>query len=74
MRKEIIRKQFNKQAKRFAQFELTRNEAIFKFITDFCELNENDTLLDVACGSGTFAIFSAGYSGRACFLRRDTTL
>lgn len=59
MRKEIIRKQFNKQAEKFARFELTRNETIFKFITDFCEFSEHDTLLDVACGSGAFAIFCA---------------
>lgn len=57
MRKEIIREQFNKQAERFAQFELTRNEAIFRFIIDFCQFKESDTLLDVACGSGAFVSF-----------------
>lgn len=59
MRKEVIRKQFNKQAKQFARFELTRNKTIFQFIVDFCKLNENDILLDVACGSGAFAVFCA---------------
>jgi SAM-dependent methyltransferase len=57
MRKEIIREQFNKQAERFAQFELTRNETIFRFIVEFCQFKGSDTLLDVACGSGAFVSF-----------------
>jgi ubiquinone/menaquinone biosynthesis C-methylase UbiE len=59
MEKEAIRHQFNKQAQQFAGYELTRNETIFQFTFDFCEFQQNDTLLDVACGSGVFAIFCA---------------
>jgi len=59
MGKEIIRQQFNIQAEQFARFELTRNKAIFQFIFDFCKFGKNDTLLDIACGSGAFAVFCA---------------
>lgn len=59
MQKSTIRNQFNKQADRFSQFQLTTNRAIFEFIYDFCDLSPDDSLLDVACGSGDFALFCA---------------
>ena len=60
MEKDAIRQQFNIQAEQFARFEMTRNETIFQFTFDFCEFQQCDTLLDVACGSGAFAVFCAG--------------
>ncbi|MHB8880697.1 MAG: class I SAM-dependent methyltransferase [Thermodesulfovibrionales bacterium] len=59
MKNKIIRDQFNKQAERFAQFSFTKSRVIYKFVYDFCRIQPDDTLLDVACGSGAFALFCA---------------
>ena len=57
MRKEIISEQFNKQVEQFAHLELTRNEKIFKFITDLCEFKKDEMILDVANGSRAFTSY-----------------
>ncbi|MFX1258280.1 MAG: class I SAM-dependent methyltransferase [Promethearchaeota archaeon] len=59
MNKKGIKAQFNKQAEKFSKFSLTKNIKIFHFFYNFCNLDLNDCLLDVACGSGEFAVFCA---------------
>ncbi|TAN41923.1 MAG: methyltransferase domain-containing protein [Nitrospirae bacterium] len=59
MKNKIIREQFNKQAEKFSEFSFTKSRVIYKFIYDFCRIQPGDTLLDVACGSGAFALFCA---------------
>jgi ubiquinone/menaquinone biosynthesis C-methylase UbiE len=57
MNNKIIRKQFNEQTENFSNFSLTKSRVVFRFFYDFCRMHPDDTLLDVACGSGAFALF-----------------
>jgi len=59
MLKGIIKKQFNRQAKSFSSWSVTKNIEYMQAHFDFFRMNENDTMLDVACGTGEFSIFSA---------------
>lgn len=56
---EIVRKQFDKQAENFSSWSVTKNIEYQKGYFDFCKLSSQDTLLDIACGTGEFAIFAA---------------
>jgi ubiquinone/menaquinone biosynthesis C-methylase UbiE len=58
-RKDILRTQFNRQAEKFSSWFGTRNQQILQQLYDFVGFSETDELLDVACGSGEFAIFCA---------------
>lgn len=55
----IIKKQFNKQAENFSNWSITKSVKNIKGYFDFCKINHEDILLDVACGTGEFAIFAA---------------
>jgi ubiquinone/menaquinone biosynthesis C-methylase UbiE len=57
MQSEFVKKQFNKQAQRFSDWAVTKNLEYLKGITEFVAPNPEDTLLDVACGTGEFAFF-----------------
>lgn len=59
MSKKTIKSQFNKQADKFSKFSLTKDERILEFFFNYCNLDQHDCLLDVACGSGEFAVFCA---------------
>jgi len=56
---EIVKRQFNKQAQNFSNWSVTKNIEYQKAYFDFCEIFSQDTLLDVACGTGEYAIFAA---------------
>lgn len=53
------REQFNKQADKYATWSVTRNLDYLQKYYEFCDIIPEDTLLDVACGSGDFPIFAA---------------
>jgi len=56
---EIVKRQFDKQAQNFSNWSVTKNIEYQKAYFDFCEISSGDTLLDVACGTGEYAIFAA---------------
>lgn len=58
-KKNIIRQQFNLQADKFSNWAITRNIEYMERYYEFCEIVKDDTLLDVACGTGEYAIFCA---------------
>lgn len=57
--KEIIIRQFDKQAKNFSSWSVTRNEEYMQAYFDFIGFGKEDELLDVACGTGEFSVFCA---------------
>lgn len=56
---EIVRRQFDSQASNFSNWSVTRNEEYQRAYFDFCEITPQDTLLDIACGTGEYALFAA---------------
>jgi ubiquinone/menaquinone biosynthesis C-methylase UbiE len=56
---EIVKRQFDKQAENFSNWSVTKNIEYQKAYFDFCEISPQDTLLDLACGTGEYAIFAA---------------
>jgi ubiquinone/menaquinone biosynthesis C-methylase UbiE len=56
---EIIKMQFNIQAQKFSNWSVTRNDEYHRDYFEFCGINTKDRLLDVACGTGEFALFCA---------------
>lgn len=54
-----MKRQFDKQAKRFSNWSVTRNEEYMKAYFDFIGFQKEDELLDVACGTGEFSLFCA---------------
>lgn len=58
-KKKTIRKQFDLQADKFSNWSITRNTEYMEQYSEFCEIIENNTLLDIACGTGEYAIFCA---------------
>jgi ubiquinone/menaquinone biosynthesis C-methylase UbiE len=58
-RAELNRRQFNEQAAIFARWSGTVDVAYMASLADFIGLAAADRLLDVACGSGGFALFVA---------------
>ncbi len=59
MDKQTIRKQFNAQAAKFSNWSVTQNLEYMQRYYEFCGIKSDDTLLDVACGTGEYAIFCA---------------
>ena len=57
--KEIVRRQFDIQAQNFSNWSVTRNEAYMQAYFEFIDLQKDDELLDVACGTGEFSVFCA---------------
>lgn len=64
--KKIIRRQFDLQADQFSNWSVTRNLDYMQQYAEFCELIENDTLLDVACGTGEYALYCAQQIKEVC--------
>ncbi|MGA9097870.1 MAG: class I SAM-dependent methyltransferase [Methanotrichaceae archaeon] len=58
-RKEIVRRQFDLQAQKFSDWSVTRNEEYMQAYFEFIGFRKEEELLDVACGTGDFAIFCA---------------
>jgi ubiquinone/menaquinone biosynthesis C-methylase UbiE len=56
---EIVKSQFDKQAQNFSNWSVTKNIEYQKAYFDFCEISSQDILLDLACGTGEYAIFAA---------------
>ncbi|MDW3194575.1 MAG: methyltransferase domain-containing protein [Cytophagales bacterium] len=59
MNNQITRDQFNKQAERYANWSMVTSDQKLKTYFNYCKIKPHDTLLDVACGPGDFAIYSA---------------
>lgn len=57
--KEIVKRQFDMQARNFSNWSVTRNEAYMQAYFEFIDLHTGDELLDVACGTGEFSVFCA---------------
>lgn len=57
--KTEVRLQFDRQAEKFSNWSVTKNEAYSAYYFDFCKMTPEDRLLDVSCGSGEFCIFCA---------------
>ena len=56
---EIVKRQFDSQAEQFSNWSVTRNREYQKAYFEFCQISEDDTLLDLACGTGEYALFAA---------------
>lgn len=65
-KKDQVRKQFDLQAKKFSRWAGTTDERALRHLFNFIGFAKNYDLLDVACGSGDFAIFSAKRIHRVC--------
>ncbi len=57
--KEIVKRQFDIQAQNFSNWSVTKNEAYMQAYFEFIDLQKDDELLDVACGTGEFSVFCA---------------
>ena len=66
IRKKTIRQQFDLQAEKFSNWSVTRNLEYMQLYAEFCEIVESDVLLDVACGTGEFAIYCAQKINKVC--------
>jgi ubiquinone/menaquinone biosynthesis C-methylase UbiE len=62
---EIVRLQFNRQADQFDKWSVPKNVEYMKGIAKIISFNSEDTLLDVATGTGDFPIFIAPEIKRA---------
>ncbi len=56
---EIVKSQFDQQAADFSNWSVTKNIEYQKAYFDFCELSDRDRVLDMACGTGEYALFAA---------------
>lgn len=56
---EIVKRQFDQQAQNFSNWSVTKNIEYQKAYFDFCQISSQDTLLDLACGTGEYVIFAA---------------
>lgn len=57
--KKIIKAQFNRQSRRFSEWPVTRNQEYMQRYFDFIGISADDVVLDVACGTGEFSVFTA---------------
>ena len=58
-RKKLLKTQFDRQARKFNDWSPARNLRYLQECFDSIGMSKEDELLDVACGSGTFAVFCA---------------
>jgi len=65
-KKKTIRQQFDLQADKFSNWSVTRNTEYMKQYSEFCGIVEKDILLDVACGTGEYAIYCAQKIKNGC--------
>jgi len=65
-KKKTIKQQFDLQADKFSNWAVTRNTEYMKQYSEFCGIIEKDTLLDVACGTGEYAIYCAQKIKNVC--------
>jgi ubiquinone/menaquinone biosynthesis C-methylase UbiE len=56
---EFVKNQFNLQAAEFGNWSVTKNLEYLKAISEFISFKADDTLLDVATGTGDFPLFVA---------------
>jgi ubiquinone/menaquinone biosynthesis C-methylase UbiE len=56
---EMVRRQFNDQAENYACWDVSGNADYLAGYSDFCRIDTQDELLDVACGTGDFSLFCA---------------
>jgi ubiquinone/menaquinone biosynthesis C-methylase UbiE len=61
----IIRDQFNKQAENFSSWSVTQNKEYHQAYFTFLGITPEDSLLDLACGSGEFTLFAGSQIRRA---------
>ena len=54
-----VQNQFNQQAERFFSWEVTGNEQNLEQFSRFCRLHADDSVLDVACGTGNMVNYCA---------------
>lgn len=54
-----VKEQFNKQSAQFSNWPVTQDEKILCSLFNFWDIRANDRLLDVACGTGAFALYAA---------------
>jgi ubiquinone/menaquinone biosynthesis C-methylase UbiE len=59
MKNKFVKNQFNKQARSFSEWSVTKNERYMQGFLDFTRPEKDDEMLDIACGSGDFSIFCA---------------
>jgi ubiquinone/menaquinone biosynthesis C-methylase UbiE len=57
--KEIVKRRFDLQAQSISNWSVTNNEEYIQEYFDFIGFEEEDELLDVACGTGEFSVFCA---------------
>ena len=57
--KEIVKRQFDIQAKNFSRWSVTKNEEYMQAYFEFIGFEKEDELLDVACGTGELSVFCA---------------
>jgi ubiquinone/menaquinone biosynthesis C-methylase UbiE len=55
---EIVKRQFDKQAENFNNWSVTKNIKEQRAYFEFCEISPQNTLLELACGTGEYAIFA----------------
>jgi ubiquinone/menaquinone biosynthesis C-methylase UbiE len=56
---ELVKAQFDMQASNFSDWSVQRNREYLDGYFRFCRMTPDDELLDVACGTGEFALFAA---------------
>ena len=57
--KEINREQFDRQAETFRDWSIAADTRYLPSLAAFVRLSNNDTVLDVGCGSGAFVLFAS---------------
>ena len=65
-KKKILRQQFNLQADKFSNWAITHNTEYMRQYCEFCGIVKDDTLLDIACGTGEYAIYCAQKIKKVC--------
>lgn len=73
-KKMTIRNQFDLQAENFSNWSVTRNVEYMEQYSDFCVITPEDRLLDVACGTGEYAIYCAQKAQTVCGVDLSTKM